>query len=297
MAEPSMQVVDSHVHVWDPAVLDYAWLASAPALNKPFLPRDLPHTPLNTLAAVFVQADCRDDQALKEVDWVAGLAADWPELAAVVAFAPISRGDAVEQDLGQLLERPLVRGVRQLFQDREAGFMLTPETLAGARQAGRAGFTFDACVRSTQLSELAAFAARVPELGIVLDHMGTPPIAAGSLNQWSTAMRALARQPNVVVKISGAGAEADPARPLATQALPFIRETLTLFGAGRCMIGSDFPVSLTEPSAYQDWLTVVEQALAGASASEREGVAHGTAVRVYRLEAVQGAENTEEEKD
>lgn len=276
-------------------MLRYDWLNGVPALNRPFLPQELPHPP--GTPAVFVQADCRDDQALKEVDWVAGLAADWPELAAIVAFAPISRGDSVSQDLAELRQRPLVRGVRQLFQDREAGFMLTPETLAGARQAGRAGFTFDACVRSTQLSELAAFAARVPELGIVLDHMGKPPIAAGSLNQWSTAMRALARQPNVVVKISGAGAEADPTRPLAPQALPFIRETLNLFGAGRCMIGSDWPVSLTEPATYQDWITMVEQAMTGASASEREAVAHGTAVRVYRLEAVRGPEETEEEKD
>jgi L-fuconolactonase len=290
-----LQVIDSHVHVWDPAVLGYGWLNGVPALNRPFLPQELPHTP--GTRAVFVQADCRDDQALKEVDWVASLGATWPELAAIVAFAPINRGDSVANDLAELRQRPLVRGVRQLFQDREAGFMLAPETLAGGRQAGRAGFTFDACVRSSQLSELSAFAARVPELGIVLDHMGKPPIAAGCLGEWSTAMRGLARQPNVVVKISGAGAEADPTRPLAPQALPFIRETLNLFGAERCMIGSDWPVSLTAPDEYQDWIITVEQAMAGASTGERESVAHGTAIRVYRLKAARGPVNPEEEKD
>ncbi|MDT0170477.1 amidohydrolase family protein [Pseudarthrobacter sp. BRE9] len=290
-----LQVIDSHVHVWDPAVLSYGWLNSVPALNRPFLPHELPHPP--GTRAVFVEADCRDDQALKEVDWVASLGATWPELAAIVAFAPISRGDSVCRDLAELRKRPLVRGVRQLFQDRESGFMVAPETLAGARQAGRAGFTFDACVRSSQLSELAAFAARVPELDIVLDHMGKPPLAAGGFSEWSTAMRELARQPNVVVKISGAGAEADPTRPLAPQALPFIRETLNLFGAERCMTGSDWPVSLTEPDQYQDWILTVEQAMAGASAGERESVAHGTAVRVYRLEADPGPANPEEEKD
>ncbi|WP_082566700.1 amidohydrolase family protein [Arthrobacter sp. Soil764] len=290
-----LQSVDSHVHVWDPAVLSYDWLTGVPGLNRAFLPHQLPHMP--GTRAVFVQADCRDDQALKEVDWVASLGDTWPELAAVVAFAPIHRGDAVSRDLAELRQRPLVRGVRQLFQDREAGFMLTAETLAGARQAGRAGFTFDACVRSSQLSELAAFAARVPELDIVLDHMGKPPIAAGELSEWSSAMRGLAKQSNVVVKISGAGAEADPTRPVAPQALPFIRETLNLFGAGRCMIGSDWPVSLTEPAEYQDWIATVEQAMAGASASELESVAQGTAVRVYRLEAVRGPANQEEEKD
>ncbi len=292
-----MQVVDSHVHVWDPAVLDYAWLADAPGLNRPFLPGDLPHTPPNTRAAVFVQADCRDDQALKEVDWVSGLRTDWPQLAGIVAFAPISKGDAVEQDLGQLLERPLVRGVRQLFQDRDESFMLHPDTLAGARQVAGAGLAFDACIRSGQLAALAEFARRVPGLAIVLDHMGKPPIASRESTAWRSGMQELARCGNVVVKISGAGAGADPNRPLAPQALPFIQETLDLFGAERCMIGSDFPVSLTIPAAYLDWITTVEQVMAGASEDECRKVAQETAVRVYRLEAAAEQASPQEEKD
>ncbi|MBT2566166.1 amidohydrolase family protein [Arthrobacter sp. ISL-85] len=292
-----MQVIDSHVHVWDPAVLDYAWLADAPVLNRAFLPADLPHTAGNTRAAVFVQADCRDDQALKEVDWVSGLGRSWPQLAGIVAFAPISRGDAVSQDLGQLLERPLVRGVRQLFQDRDASFLLAPATLAGARQVAMAGLVFDACVRAGQLAILAEFADRTPELMIVLDHMAKPPIASGEVTAWSSGMRELARRPNVVVKISGAGAEADRNRPLAPQAAPYIQETLHLFGADRCMIGSDCPVSLTTPAAYQDWIATVEQAMTGASDGERRAVAHGTAARIYRLQVTPGQTATNQETD
>lgn len=292
-----MQVIDSHVHVWDPAVLDYAWLADAPGLNRPFLPRDLPHSPQDTRGAVFVQADCRDDQALKEVDWVSGLRTDWPQLAGIVAFAPISKGEAVEEDLGHLLDRPLVRGVRQLFQDRDESFMLHPDTLAGARQVADAGLVFDACIRSGQIAALTEFARRVPGLAIVLDHMGKPPIASGELTAWRSGMQELARCGNVVVKISGAGAEADPNRALAPQALPFIHETLILFGAERCMVGSDFPVSLSHPGAYLDWTTTVEQAMAGASEGERSKVTQETAVRVYRLEAAPEQGSPQEEKD
>jgi L-fuconolactonase len=279
-----MKVVDAHVHLWDPAALDYAWLADEPTLNKPFLPPDLPQTPANTRAAVFVQADCREDQALKEVDWVSSLSADWPQLAAIVAFAPLSRGDKVAEDLRLLLQRPLVRGVRQLFQDLDPSLILDTATLAGARQVAAAGLTFDACIRSWQLAVLAEFADRVPELTIVLDHMGKPPIASGELTAWSSGMRELARRPNVVVKISGAGAEAARDRPLAPQALPFITETLQLFGAERSMIGSDWPVSLTGPAAYQEWIDTVDTAMAGATAGERDSVSYGTATRIYRLE-------------
>lgn len=278
-------------------MLDYPWLADVPELNKPFLPGDLPHRAADTRAAVFVQADCRADQSLKEVDWVASLGTHWPQLAAIVAFAPISRGGGVAQDLVQLLERPLVRGVRQLFQNQDDGFILHPDTLEGARHVAGAGLTFDACIRATQHSALAHFADRVPGLQIVLDHMGKPPIASGELMAWSSGLRELARRPNVVVKISGAGAEADPNRPLADQALPFIRETLEAFGADRCMIGSDWPVSMTRLATYQNWISTVKSALEGASEAERRSVFHGTAARVYRLNIADDPTNTKQDKD
>ena len=279
-----MKVIDSHVHVWDPARLNYTWLANNPELNRAYLPHELPHTSDNTRGAVFVQADCSADQGLREVDWAGGFAADWPALAAIVAFAPIAHGDGVARYLEGLAERPLVRGVRQLFQDRDESFILAPQTLAGARRAARGGFTFDACARFPQLSALAHFAAQVPELPIVVDHMGKPPIADGPLGSWSGAMRKLAELPNVVVKLSGAGAEASDELPVSQQALPFLQETLHIFGPERCMIGSDWPVSLKGQDAYQEWLDLVmEGALAGASHTERESVASATATRFYRL--------------
>jgi L-fuconolactonase len=34
-------VIDSHLHLWDPAALEYPWLAREPALRRSFLPTDL----------------------------------------------------------------------------------------------------------------------------------------------------------------------------------------------------------------------------------------------------------------
>ncbi|MFN3924979.1 MAG: amidohydrolase family protein, partial [Pseudarthrobacter sp.] len=61
--------------------------------------------------------------------------------------------------------------------------------------------------------------------------------------------------------------------------------------------GSDWPVSLTRPADYQDWITIVETALTGASAGERESVAEGTANRVYRLDRATEQVATQQEKD
>lgn len=277
-------MLDSHLHLWDPNLFDYPWLRNDPVLNRPFLPADVPPDAAQATGIIFVQADCRDDQGLAEVDWVTALATTWPALAAIVAFAPIERGKEVEPYLQELLKRPLVRGVRRLFQDREPAFILAESTVSGAGKVAEAGLTFDACVRPTQLRELESFAASLPQLPIVIDHMGKPLLSPDGMALWEEDMRKLARHPNVAVKLSGAGTEALPGLDSRTTALPFIEKTLEIFGSGRCMLGSDWPVSVKTPSDYGQWTQLVlEGALTGASPSELADVAYLTAQRFYGL--------------
>lgn len=276
-------MLDSHLHLWDPGLLDYPWLRNDPVLNRPFLPADVPPQAARG-GVIFVQADCREDQGLAEVDWVTSLAKVWPALRAIVAFAPIERGKEVEPYLQELLKRPLVRGVRRLFQDREPSFILARTTMSGAGKVADAALSFDACVRHNQLPELETFAARLPQLPIVIDHMGKPLLSPGGMARWEKDMRNLAEHPNVAVKLSGAGAESLPGVDVRTTALPFIEKTLEIFGSNRCMLGSDWPVSVKTPSDYGQWAhLVLGTALKGASPSELADVAHLTAQRFYGL--------------
>lgn len=275
--------VDAHLHVWDPARLDYEWLKAMPALNRKFLPEDLPAAHGRRTAAVFVQADCAPQQGIAEVEWAIGHA--WPGLSAVVAFAPLELGESLQPHLEALADRPLVKGVRRLMQGCDPAFITAESTIAGARAVARAGLVFDACILWHQLGALTRFAQLLPELPIVLDHMGKPPIADGALGEWREGMRRLARLENVSVKLSGAAAEAAPDRPLAEQALPYLAETLSLFGASRCMLGSDWPVSAQTDGQYMAWVDLVlGPALEGASAEERTSVAARTAARFYGFE-------------
>lgn len=295
-----MDVLDSHVHLWDPQVLHYPWLDGLPGLSRRFdlssWARDGANgpagdvittvdgtVPVRVSTAVVVEADCSPAQSLAEVDWVSRLPAEATAVAGIVAAAPLEDGGRLPWHLAALLERPLVRGVRRLFQDEPASFLTAPETLVGARQVAAASLTFDACVRHQQLPALAEFARAVPELRIVLDHLGKPPIAAGDITRWRADLQRLAALPNVYIKLSGARPEARPDAGLSGQALPYVRAALELFGPNRSMFGSDWPVSLlAAPDA--EWVDIVfGQALAGASTAELQAVAHGTATTAYRL--------------
>lgn len=273
---------DAHQHVWDPRRLSYPWLSSVPNLNRPRLPEDS-RTP-GVDRVVFVQADAADGAG--EAEWVQSLVPAWPELAGIVAFAPVETG-ALPVVLDRLHELSMFRGVRRLLQDEPPGFITSPGFRQGLRVLAEREVPFDACVRHHQLGELRS--ALEDALGgvVVLDHLGKPPVALGLDSRegeaWIDAIHALAELPSVVVKLSGLSPEADPARPLAEQSRPFLEVALRAFGPARCMVGSDWPVSAATPHGLTtaEWIEFV-----GAQVDdpvERELVLNGTAERVYGL--------------
>ncbi|MEV8148101.1 amidohydrolase family protein [Arthrobacter sp. NPDC080073] len=286
-----MNIVDSHVHFWDPSVLNYPWLEGAPGLNRAYVPTDLDTGSLGVGRIVFVEGDCSPKQSLAEVDWVSGMADVVPRLGGIVASAPIESGPRLATHLGSLLQRPLVKGVRRLFQQESHSFITDQATVAGGRAVAESGLSFDACVRHDQLPALTAFARVLPELRIVLDHMGKPPISSGELSPWRVNLKRLGALPNVFLKLSGAAPEADPDGDFRSQVMPFLVTALETFGAERCMFGSDWPVSRAARSSdngddsYGEWADIVlNQALEGATAAELAAVAHDTATRFYQLD-------------
>ena len=254
-----MRVVDAHLHLWDPEVLTYDWLEGP--LLRSFGPDELDlalqDTPDADCGFVFVQAECAPEQTVAEVDWVASLAARVP-LRGIVARAPLEDLAATDGLLAELAERPLVVGVRRLLQSEPDGFSAAPRFRAAARAVAAAGLTFDAGVRWTQLPDVVELADAVPDLTIVLDHLGKPEVGSADApdpadgTPWAESLRDLAERPNVWCKLSGLPAEAD-GEWTAAQVRPFLDVALDAFGPDRLLFGSDWPVS----GPYGRWLETV----------------------------------------
>lgn len=280
-APAPVQLVDAHVHVWDPAAREHAWLASHPTLRRRFVPSDLDPGRHGLLAMVVVEADRRDEEGLDEVAWISALAGRDPRIRAIVAFAPLEQGERVAGHLAALARFPLVAGVRRLLQDEPAALMADPAFVAGVRRLGPAGLTFDACVTHAQLPALTRLARGCPDVTFVLDHLGKPDVRGARLDPWRADLRALAGRPNVVCKLSGLTAEASAAWTGADVA-PFLSHALDAFGPARCMLGSDWPL-VTETASHERWTDAVLARLTSLSAGERRDVLARTAGAVYGL--------------
>src|SRR6478735_3620436 len=225
--EPELPIVDPHHHLWDGA--------------QPYRLANLradTGAGHNVVATVFV--DCMWDyrregpEALRPVGETerataeAALSAesDGATIGGIVSYADLRLGDEVGEVLDAHIEagNGLFRGIRHataLDPDRRiprshtkptAGLMGEAVFRTGARQLASRNLTFDAWLYHPQIPELTAFARDVPELAIILDHIGGPlgigPFAGHRdeiMAQWRIDLAELATCPNVVVKVGGIG--------------------------------------------------------------------------------------------
>lgn len=278
----ALAVLDSHVHVWDPERFDYPWLGSNPTLARAFLPEqiDSPATGM-----VFVQADCRPEQALAEARWVASL--NWPELVGIVAGVDLRSAHLGEQ-LDVLGTVRHVVGVRHILQVEATGGLRDAALREGLGELAARGIRFDACVRHEQLPELLELLSQLPELYAVLDHLGKPPVDAGLASApglaWAESIRQLAELPRLYVKLSGLSAESRSPVAFAANADAFLDVALQQFGPERSMLGSDWPVSTLTGvgGSFSDWLKRIQRRI-GSDARARDAVESTAGAQFYRI--------------
>ena len=272
-------ILDAHVHFWDPDARHHAWLDEHPTLRRRFVPADYDAGCHAVGGAVFVQADCRDDEAIDEVRWVAALAKSDPFVRGIVAYAPVHLGAAAEDGLAAVAAEPLVVGVRRLLQGQPRAALEDHALIDGVGLLARHDLSFDLCVTHDQLAAVTRVVAGCPDVRFVLDHLGKPPVASAQLDPWRGELARLAALPNIACKLSGLTTEAAPEWH-AADVRPFLDHALDTFGPARCMVGSDWPVA-SLATTTERWFDVVLEAVAFLDSDEREAVLSGTAGDCY----------------
>ena len=130
------------------------------------------------------------------------------------------------------------------------------------------------------LEHVAVLAQGIPDLRIVIDHLGKPPIVGRGFEPWGSLLARAARMPNVFAKISGL--DAGQSDRWTADIAPYVYHALELFGPDRLMFGSDWPAAILRGGYAKVWHET-KVALGRLSRDERERILGGTGVDFYRL--------------
>ena len=278
-----MAVVDCHHHVW--------WVAKRPhhfppawgtSLNRDFTPDDLfPELRAAGIdGTVLVQSMDNYDETLEYLD----LADTTPFIRAVVGWIPLADPAACSRALDALGGQTKFVGMRHLINFvPDPRWLLQPGLQASLDMLRQRRLVLEVIPNTEpQMASVLEAARRMPDLPVVLNHLGRPPVPEGGWEPWASQIAQAAALPNVSVKLS-LGGDVVWRWKWSTEALRrYSDHVLSHFGADRVMAGSNWPVVLLSGGFQQVWRGI-EDLVSGLTAAERAAVMGGTAEEVYGL--------------
>jgi L-fuconolactonase len=278
-------MIDSHHHFWWTGRHSYTWPAQAgDRLARDYSPDDLrPELARcgiegTVLIQVLHQVGGETEECLdlcKQNDFVRG----------VVGWVPLADPDATARALERLRSRggKLV-GVRHLISNEpDPRWLLQSGVVESLGLLAAAGLVFDAIpINAAQFESVLDVARRLPQLKIVINHLGRPPIPEQGWEPWATQIARAAEHGNMSIKLS-IGLDIIMRWRWSTEPVRrYADHVLDLFSPHRVMAASNWPVILLGAS-YEECWNGITALVSGLSADERRAVLGDTAERVYGL--------------
>ncbi|GAA2207875.1 amidohydrolase family protein [Nonomuraea monospora] len=279
-----MTVIDAHQHFWNLETGSYPWLTpdSGP-IFRTFEPAEL--VPQLAAAGVDRTVLVQSMDSYADTDAMLAQADAYDVIGAVVGWVPLLRPEEAAQALERYRRHPRFAGIRHLIHDEpDPDWVLQEPVIEGLKLLADAGVPFDVvAVLPRHLEHVPVLAERVPGLRMVIDHLAKPPIRDKGWEPWASLLARAAECPGVYAKVSGLNTAADAATWTGEDLRPYVEHALELFGPGRLMFGSDWPVATLAGDYAKVWRET-QVALSGLGDAERAMVLGGTAAHFYRME-------------
>jgi L-fuconolactonase len=210
--------------------------------------------------------------------------AEHPIVAGVVAWAPLAEPRRARQELARVSIDKL-SGVRCLIGKDPLDWLSDPDVVGLISDLAELGLAWDVVpVTSEQTTGVLQLAKSVPDLRIVIDHLGRPPVDSGAWEPWAGNLQALAGCPNVAVKLSvGLDVLTSWSQWAADELTPYVGWVCDRFGPERVMLASNWPVVTLRTSYSQAWRDLETAAASHFRGDDLDRVLSGTASQWYRL--------------
>jgi predicted TIM-barrel fold metal-dependent hydrolase len=318
--DPDLEIVDPHHHLW-PAGSRYGRYGLDDLLIDTAAGHHIVQTVFVECRSSYLEDGPHRLRPLGETQYVAAMAETsedrgGPSIDGIVAHADLTLGRSVAEVLQAhiVAAHGRLRGIRHASARSDelevsrgrteppADLYRHPEFQAGARVLAELGLTFDAWQYHYQLDTVGALARAVPDLVIVVDHLGGP-LGVGRFDGRDHEVRqhlrdeleGLAELANVYLKLGGVGMirfgsrwQLRPQPPASDDVVAvwsdLVRWAIDTFGPGRCMFESNYPVD-GETVGYGVLWNAFKKMASPYNPTEKADLFAATARRVYRLPA------------
>ena len=291
--------VDAHVNLWELGNKRFSWLMppfgegpadplEAAAVNFALDAYLAAAKNWNVRGVVDIDDYAHPDDALTEAHWLRTVADERGLPDGIVAFAALNDPN-VEHLLSQYAAHKSIRGVRHVVAwhpDPSRTFLQRDVTGDADWQAGfglleKYNFSFDCQVYPSQISNITTLIDRYPRIPVILNHLGMPVLAdTDGETIWREGLQELAARPNTYIKISGLRYIRRPWKRENIRS--YIRTAIEIFGPGRCLFGSDFPIDKVFAS-FNAHMDAYHSIVSDLSEEGRRDMFGRNANSVYRL--------------
>ena len=287
--EPKMlPIVDCHQHLWDLTKFKLGWVKEGDPLAVSHTPKEYAEAikGLNFVKSVYMEVDVIEDHQQKEADYLIELIKSKSSItvAAVISGRP-ANGDAFKKYVDQFKGSPYIKGLRQVVHNEgtPSGFSNQKDFVTGIKYLGDIGLSWDICIRPGDLPDAVKLASECPGTRFILDHCGNAPILdAKKMEQWKKDIAKVAKNKNVMGKVSGIIASVKKGDWSIDQLAPAVKHTIEVFGWDRVMFASDWPVC-TLGAPLKDWVHAAREIVKDRPEAEQKKLFHDNAVKFYGL--------------
>ncbi|MCH7843096.1 MAG: amidohydrolase family protein [Chloroflexi bacterium] len=320
--EPELPICDPHHHFWDlrPQSTPYQRYLLHELNGDIYSGHNVRSTVFLEARSMYRSGGPAELRPVGEVEFVQGLAAASASgvygparaAAAIIGHADLKLAGNVAPVLEalQAASPNRFRGIRHNvtwnpdpdWDNRETeGILANADFLEGAKVLSQSGLCLDLMQSFPQLPEIADFARAVPDLPVIVNHIGGVSRVGIYANKddeiiphWREGIAAVAACPNVTMKLGGMGmprfgygwhSRGVPigSEELAEAMAPWMNHCIEQFGPDRCMFESNFPpdkVSFSYNVMYNAFKILSKDY----SDTERAAMFHDTAARVYGID-------------
>jgi predicted TIM-barrel fold metal-dependent hydrolase len=295
-------IIDAHTHLWDLSMDKHPWLRPSDGavqalgglekLRRNYLVNDYlsDSASENVVASVHIEALWDASDPLGETAWLDTLDKSRGVAVRYTAAAPLGTPEAAD-----VLERQAaharVVGVRDILSyhptNPAKSFAMRPDKAmdpawrADVARVARLGLLLELMMYPYQLEMVLDTARQFPALTIVVNHCASPiDRDAEGMRRWHDAVRGLANEPNILLKISNIGAY-DP-KPTEESLRAVALHCIDCFGPQRTLVATDWPVAglvMDLGSIY----ALFRRVTADITTDEQRQLFHDNAARVYRI--------------